>query len=948
LRNTIISSIRQGIRNAIESVVSSLGPMFYWPGTHTLEATTGADPTFTRTTAATVKDFEGVIRTVETSEPRFQGARRVENLFQNSENLEASTWLQSAQGAGSAPVFVSGKTYTFECGGTGGADRSRFMQTMPLSASQSSVVSIDLSANTNVDIVLILGGGAGLTVSLTSEVKRFYYFSDVNVINPTFEIRAAGSVSGAAPFQVTIGRPQFEDVTGQTNQNPSEYVSTGVATGPELVVNGDFATDSDWTLVNGTITGGQFVGGASGTQGVQQTSTDIREGNTYQVTFDATVAVGTATLYLRLGSGNNVGSWNVGVTPTTFTGTFAAAGASGLIYILIANGNSLHLDNISIKAAEHGANVDGVQYFNTLNANTVTGNVVTEAVGSPLTRANTQFGDLHGVASDYFSTPNTTDNTIAGDVDVRAKIACNSYVGSDQTIVTKRTGSDRGEYTLRVSSSSARNLQFYWGNSTTFVVFQQTMIANPLVDGRIAYVRATRGVNGANYEVKFYSSVDGVAWVQEGSTQTVPTAGNTPVSGNTPLGVGALSAGQEKLVGRIYNVQVYNGINGTLAAEFNAGDYVSGSTLVSSTSGETWTLQGNASVFQPPVNASGPFGYLTEKANANLAIQSEDFTTSWTVASTVTVTANAAVAPDGTTTGDKIFAATSTAGHAVYQNISTSWPRGTVSVYAKPAGYNYLRIIELGNFSYKGNFLLTGEGSAFDGQGANFVSSSITAVGNGWYRCSITTNRANAGAPSLIGYPDAAAVPNLAAPANYAGDGVSGVYVWGAQVEAGTYPTSYIATTTTAVTRNVDYLDSSVVVPDAAGAVYAEVSSNWNVQPGTSMMVLKRGDSSTGKLMGSDSTFIKTFSNGSGLSSSPTGTSYYNAPQDLAATWGDSGLIAYFNGAPDATPATYGGTFGAGDLYIGHGRIGQTNWDGTIREVKIFNSELTAAEIGDL
>jgi hypothetical protein len=54
--------------------------MFYWPGTHTLEATTGADPTFTRTTAATVKDFEGLIKTVETSEPRFQGARRVENV----------------------------------------------------------------------------------------------------------------------------------------------------------------------------------------------------------------------------------------------------------------------------------------------------------------------------------------------------------------------------------------------------------------------------------------------------------------------------------------------------------------------------------------------------------------------------------------------------------------------------------------------------------------------------------------------------------------------------------------------------------------------------------------------------------------------------------------------------------------------------------------------------
>ena len=236
IRTPIVEAIRSVIQGGGGGPVSPV-PLFYWKGQYSLAATTGTDPTFTRATAATFEDFEGLIKTVESSEPRFQGARRVENLFQNSENLEASTWIKSAQGVGSAPVFVSGKTYTFECGGTGGADRTKFTQIMPLSANQSSVVSIDLSANTNVDIVLILGGHGGLTVSLTSAVKRFYYLADANGINPTFEIRAVGSVSGAAPFQVTIGRPQFEDVTGQTNQNPSKYVSTGVATGPELVVN---------------------------------------------------------------------------------------------------------------------------------------------------------------------------------------------------------------------------------------------------------------------------------------------------------------------------------------------------------------------------------------------------------------------------------------------------------------------------------------------------------------------------------------------------------------------------------------------------------------------------------------------------------------------------------------------------------------------------------------
>ena len=44
---------------------------------------------------------------------------------------------------------------------------------------------------------------------------------------------------------------------------------------------------------------------------------------------------------------------------------------------------------------------------------------------------------------------------------------------------------------------------------------------------------------------------------------------------------------------------------------------------------QVFTLEGNASVFQPPVDASGPFGYLAEKASTNLVLQSEDFTSGW-------------------------------------------------------------------------------------------------------------------------------------------------------------------------------------------------------------------------------------------------------------------------------------------------------------------------------
>ena len=78
IRTPIVEAIRSVIQGGGGGPVSPV-PLFYWKGQYSLAATTGTDPTFTRATAATFEDFEGLIKTVESQEPRFQGARRVEN-----------------------------------------------------------------------------------------------------------------------------------------------------------------------------------------------------------------------------------------------------------------------------------------------------------------------------------------------------------------------------------------------------------------------------------------------------------------------------------------------------------------------------------------------------------------------------------------------------------------------------------------------------------------------------------------------------------------------------------------------------------------------------------------------------------------------------------------------------------------------------------------------------
>jgi hypothetical protein len=181
-------------------------------------------------------------------------------------------------------------------------------------------------------------------------------------------------------------------------------------------------------------------------------------------------------------------------------------------------------------------------------------------------------------------------------------------------------------------------------------------------------------------------------------------------------------------------------------------------------------------------------GLLIEESRTNLYSNSEDFSqVSWTKTRS-SIQTNATTSPDGATTADKLIEDTSVSNtHFVQSAITPTATPHTLSVFAKKGERNFI-VLRLGGAN---DFFNLNTGVAL----TNVNAPTITNYGNGWYRCTVTSSAGTQGSfrVSADGITD-----------TYTGDGTSGIFIWGAQLEAGSFPTSYIPTTTASVVRSAD------------------------------------------------------------------------------------------------------------------------------------------------
>jgi hypothetical protein len=336
-------------------------------------------------------------------------------------------------------------------------------------------------------------------------------------------------------------------------------------------------------------------------------------------------------------------------------------------------------------------------------------------------------------------------------------------------------------------------------------------------------------------------------------------------------------------------------------------------------------------------------GPLIEEAATNICLRSETFdNASWTK-TRGTITANAVAAPDGATTADKFVEDSQNNAHVVNQNPAiVDATAYTFSLYAKAAERSIIWF-QLGGSFTGAPVVWFNLGTGVVGTTGSGITASIQSCGNGWYRCraTATTNGGSGTASWSIGTCVADGGQTCQ------GDSVSGFYLWGAQLEAGSGATSYIATTSASVTRARDVWSRTLGAEFNAneGTLYFE--GTLDVTPVGNSIPVSLGNSGTDRMsiVNSTGSFRATIQVASVVQASLVGPTLVASGQVV------KGALRYrtddfaFAGTGAATATDTSGSLPTVTDLIMYGGVIGTSWNGHVQRVSYYPRGLSNNEL---
>jgi len=318
-----------------------------------------------------------------------------------------------------------------------------------------------------------------------------------------------------------------------------------------------------------------------------------------------------------------------------------------------------------------------------------------------------------------------------------------------------------------------------------------------------------------------------------------------------------------------------------------------------------------------------------EPSRTNLVTYSNGFTDSSWLPTGATVVSGV-ISPDGTSNA---FTLSNTASSGIIQKAVSLTGLRVVSIFAKKGTHRYLRIGAYGGTNSYANFDLE-NGVVADGANAN-----IEDYGNGWFRCICHSADGATGGVQI--FPS----NNTTGAATTNGS----IQIYGVQLEQGSYATSYIPTSGSAVTRLTDSCSQTVpdgVIGQTEGVLYAELGSIPSEAIDDVFVELSDGTSNNRILFYADSNgYIRNQIKASGSISSLINTNVtVSSNMKIAITYKSNEAKVFINGVQ------YGGT-DTSVVVPSVNKMNLENYTGTrsetstLKDVKLYDTALTDQEL---